>query len=108
MDSSAYTGQRDTQHASASQGDIEQAQQQLKAQGLYNGQIDGLMGPQTRSALSKFQQENGLTQNSTLDQETKQKLSQANNNNGTQQQPQPQQPTPAPAQPQTPGTNDTH
>ena len=53
---------------------IKQAQQQLKSQGLYNGAIDGQMGPETASALSKFQQKNGLPANSELDQQTMAKL----------------------------------
>src|SRR6185437_15308782 len=53
---------------------IKQAQQQLKSQGLYNGAIDGQMGPETASALSKFQEKNGLPANSELDQQTMAKL----------------------------------
>lgn len=49
---------------------IKQAQQQLKTQGLYNGAIDGQWGPETASALSRFQQKNGLPQNAQLDQAT--------------------------------------
>jgi hypothetical protein len=36
-------------------------QTKLKALGLYNGQIDGTVGPETRRALRRFQQQNGIT-----------------------------------------------
>jgi peptidoglycan hydrolase-like protein with peptidoglycan-binding domain len=49
---------------------VRQAQQQLKTQGLYKGEIDGIFGPQTRQALSKYQQRSGLPQTATLDQGT--------------------------------------
>jgi peptidoglycan hydrolase-like protein with peptidoglycan-binding domain len=49
---------------------VRQAQQQLKSQGLYQGHIDGLFGPQTRQALNQYQQRNGLPQTATLDQTT--------------------------------------
>jgi peptidoglycan hydrolase-like protein with peptidoglycan-binding domain len=60
---------------------IRQAQEQLKAQGLYNGRVDGKMGAETAQAISKFQQQNGLPQNSQLDQQTMAKL--GGSGNGT-------------------------
>jgi peptidoglycan hydrolase-like protein with peptidoglycan-binding domain len=60
--------------ATLSQPSIQQAQQQLKAQGLYNGPIDGVIGPETKQALSQFQQQNGLPQTATLDQQTMSRL----------------------------------
>jgi hypothetical protein len=53
---------------------VKQAQQQLKSEGFYKGAIDGLMGPKTRNAVRKFQQQHGLAASSRLDQETLQKL----------------------------------
>ena len=35
-------------------------QRQLRRMGYYRGAIDGLIGPQTRAALARFQAENGL------------------------------------------------
>jgi len=96
MNTQPATQMNGTEQAAASPADIQQAQQELKSQGLYNGAIDGVMGPETRTALSRFQQQNGLTPNAALDQETKDKLSQANNagtGTGTLQ----PQPTPNPA-----------
>ena len=63
-----------SKQASMSQSDIQQAQQQLKSQGLYRGAVDGIMGPQTEQALSQFQQQNGLPQTADLDQQTMSRL----------------------------------
>jgi hypothetical protein len=35
-------------------------QQELRRQGYYRGAIDGLIGPQTRAALARYQSDNGL------------------------------------------------
>ena len=35
-------------------------QRQLRRQGYYHGAIDGLIGPQTRAAIARYQRENGL------------------------------------------------
>jgi hypothetical protein len=53
---------------------VKQAQQQLKDQGLYNGAIDGQVGPATRAAIQRFQRRNGLKTTAMLDQETLQRL----------------------------------
>ena len=58
---------------------IQQAQQQLRAQGLYNGAIDGQLGPEMKTALTQFQQRNGLPQTGMLDQQTSALLTQNNN-----------------------------
>jgi peptidoglycan hydrolase-like protein with peptidoglycan-binding domain len=52
-----------------------QAQEQLQAQGLYRGPIDGIMGSGTRRALAQFQRRNGLPPSGTLDQQTLASLS---------------------------------
>jgi len=57
-----------------SPGAIREVQQQLQAQGLYRGAIDGQMGPETRAALSRFQRRNGLPQTAELDQNTMSRL----------------------------------
>ena len=46
------------------------AQQQLKYSGLYNGSVDGKMGPETQRAFRQFQQQHGLPQSGTLDERT--------------------------------------
>lgn len=50
--------------------EVRQAQQQLRAAGLYNGPADGVMDPDTRAALARFQQQNGLQRTEDLDQQT--------------------------------------
>ena len=54
----------------ASQADVQRAQQALKDQGLYRGQVDGKMGPQTRNAIAQYQRQNGLKQSAQLDSQT--------------------------------------
>jgi Putative peptidoglycan binding domain len=53
-----------------SQDEVRQAQQQLKVQGLYNGPIDGMAGPEMQRALARYQQQNGLRRTATLDEQT--------------------------------------
>ena len=72
--SNSNSFQGGSKQASMSQSDIQQAQQQLKAQGLYRGAVDGILGPQTEQALSQFQQRNGLPQTADLDQQTMTRL----------------------------------
>ena len=54
--------------------EVRQAQQKLKDDGDYTGQVDGKMGPKTAQAIKKFQQSNGLPQTGRLDQQTAGKL----------------------------------
>lgn len=49
-------------------------QKVLKEKGFDPGLIDGIMGPETRSALREFQQNNDLKPTGTLDQQTRQAL----------------------------------
>jgi peptidoglycan hydrolase-like protein with peptidoglycan-binding domain len=49
---------------------IKGAQEQLKSAGLYNGPTDGMMDPDTRAALARFQQQNGMRRTQTLDPQT--------------------------------------
>jgi peptidoglycan hydrolase-like protein with peptidoglycan-binding domain len=88
---------------------VADAQRELKAQGLYNGRIDGKEGRQMKSALSQFQEQNGLKKTAQLDRETRSKLNQTGNGGGQQQpmtgtsQPQPQiPPSNSNMQPQSP------
>ena len=60
-----------------SQDEVRQAQQQLAAQGLYRGPVDGLAGAEMQRALIRFQQQNRLRQTATLDRDTMSRL--ANN-----------------------------
>jgi peptidoglycan hydrolase-like protein with peptidoglycan-binding domain len=58
----APTGQR--------AGMVRQAQNELHQQGLYDGPIDGIVGPKTKSGLNTYQQRHGLQQTARLDEET--------------------------------------
>jgi hypothetical protein len=60
---------------------VKGAQQQLQAAGLYSGPTDGLMDPDTRAALARFQQQNGLRRTETLDPQTLARLN-ANQTSG--------------------------
>ena len=50
-----------------SRDDVRQAQAQLHARHLYDGPVDGVLGPQTRAALRHYQQASGLPESATLD-----------------------------------------
>ena len=58
-----------------SQDDVRQTQQQLKALSLYNGTVDGLVGPEMQRALARYQQQNGLRPTGTLDEQTVARIS---------------------------------
>jgi lipid-binding SYLF domain-containing protein/peptidoglycan hydrolase-like protein with peptidoglycan-binding domain len=53
---------------------VKSAQRELHKRGLYSGAIDGICGPNTQSAIRRFQENNGLTVNGQLDQNTVSKL----------------------------------
>jgi peptidoglycan hydrolase-like protein with peptidoglycan-binding domain len=53
---------------------IKQMQQALQQRGMEPGSIDGVMGPQTRQALGKFQRDNNLQATGSLDERTAQEL----------------------------------
>ena len=54
--------------ANLSKDDIRWAQAELHYSGLYNGSLDGVMGPETKQALAEFQEDNGLKRTARLDQ----------------------------------------
>jgi Putative peptidoglycan binding domain len=49
---------------------IENVQAALRNQGFYRGTVDGLVGPETRSALATFQRSHGLVATAAIDQPT--------------------------------------
>jgi hypothetical protein len=53
-----------------SDGTVRHAQAALIAQGYDVGQVDGQLGPNTRSAVRRFQADRGLTQSGSLDNST--------------------------------------
>jgi peptidoglycan hydrolase-like protein with peptidoglycan-binding domain len=50
--------------------DIRWAQLELRNRGLYQGSLDGILGPETRRAVSQFQAINGLGRTASLDAQT--------------------------------------
>jgi peptidoglycan hydrolase-like protein with peptidoglycan-binding domain len=50
--------------------DIRWAQVELRVRGLYRGSLDGMVGPETRRALSQFQQNKGIGRTASLDPQT--------------------------------------
>jgi len=56
--------------ANPSKDDIRWAQVELRVIGLYNGSLDGVVGPETKQALLRFQESNDLQPTATLDQQT--------------------------------------
>jgi peptidoglycan hydrolase-like protein with peptidoglycan-binding domain len=56
--------------ANLSKDDIRWAQVELHMRGLYNGSLDGVIGPETKQALLGFQKSNGFERTATPDQQT--------------------------------------
>ena len=50
--------------------DIRWAQVELHDRGLYQGSLDGVLGPGTKRALGRFQTKNGLDRTASLDAQT--------------------------------------
>ena len=50
--------------------EVREAQQRLQAQGIYNGPIDGIWGPDTEAAIERFQRGHGLQVTGRLDNTT--------------------------------------
>jgi peptidoglycan hydrolase-like protein with peptidoglycan-binding domain len=46
----------------------------LKEQGYYHGEVDGLVGPQTREALTAYQEATGLSPTASIDEPTLESL----------------------------------
>lgn len=63
-------GEQGTAPVRVSRAQVRQIQQQLQKQGFYKGRIDGVMGPETRQAIARFQQQNGMQATGNLDQQT--------------------------------------
>jgi hypothetical protein len=70
MPSVTGTSQHWLNAANLSKDDIRWAQVELHMIGLYNGSLDGVIGPQTKQALLSFQKSSDLERTATLDQAT--------------------------------------
>jgi hypothetical protein len=53
---------------------IANVQSTLQQQGYYQGEVDGLLGPQTRGAIADYQRANGLEETAAIDQPTLESL----------------------------------
>jgi putative peptidoglycan binding protein len=53
---------------------IANVQSALQQQGYYHGEIDGLLGPETRGAVAAYQRDHGLYETASIDQPTLQSL----------------------------------
>jgi hypothetical protein len=53
---------------------IANVQSTLQQQGYYQGEVDGLLGPQTRGAIADYQRSNGLEETAAIDQPTLESL----------------------------------
>lgn len=57
-----------------SRQDIQKVQEKLSNEGYYHGKVDGVMGPQTDSAIRQYQKAQGLPATGHLDAQTAVKL----------------------------------
>lgn len=71
---STAPGMSSSEAGNPSRATVQEAQQQLKSQGLYDGPVDGKLGAGTRDAIRKYQQQNGLSETAQLDAATLQHL----------------------------------
>ncbi len=83
QNAATQSGGQSTAPVKVSQQQVRQIQEQLKTQRLYKGRIDGMMGPETKQAIRKFQQQNGMQGTGTLDQQTVAALSNGANGQGS-------------------------
>jgi hypothetical protein len=56
---------------------IANVQSALQQQGYYQGEVDGLLGPQTRAAIAEYQRATGLAETAAIDQPTLESLGMA-------------------------------
>ena len=57
--SNGYGGQYQSQYGNGSQSRVAELQRRLQRAGYYHGSVDGVLGPQTRSAIRAYEQEHG-------------------------------------------------
>ena len=68
--STSGTSQHWLNAANLSKDDVRWAQMKLHVIGLYNGSLDGVIGPETKQALLGFQESSDLERTARLDQQT--------------------------------------
>jgi peptidoglycan hydrolase-like protein with peptidoglycan-binding domain len=74
----------DTAGTSTSSGEVtvSEIQQLLRQKGYYDGKIDGIYGPTSRSAVISFQRDNGLKEDGVVGSQTLQALRSSSNSKG--------------------------
>jgi hypothetical protein len=73
-DQSGYDSSRDGSYDHSASATIADVQALLAREGYYRGQIDGVLGPETRHALVRYQSNKGLEPSGSLTNETLQSL----------------------------------
>lgn len=66
----AMKGERKAQAGAGNTKQVRAVQEVLKDRGMYEGEVDGIMGPKTQAALRAFQKKEGLQETGRLDQQT--------------------------------------
>ncbi len=66
--------QRPEQPRLLTKENLKLVQERLKAEGVYAGSVDGLMGPQTETALRRYQEKEGLPVSGAADEATLKQL----------------------------------
>lgn len=66
----SQAGQTSQQRLSLDQDTVRQLQEQLQSQGYDVGEVDGVLGPNTRQALTNFQRDQNLQASGQPDQQT--------------------------------------
>ena len=72
--SDAAKGAPKGQAAAGNKQQLRAVQEVLKERGMYEGEVDGIMGPKTQAALREFQKKEGLQETGRLDQQTMARL----------------------------------
>ena len=75
--------QGETGATNLSKSQIEHVQRQLKSAGLYNGDADGEMNSETKTAVSEFQKKHNLPQTGTIDEQTLSELNSSTTGSGS-------------------------
>jgi peptidoglycan hydrolase-like protein with peptidoglycan-binding domain len=70
----AWTGGIAAAQTTGQSAQVQAAQQKLQAAGFYRGPADGVMDPDTRAAIARFQLQNGLQRTASLDGQTYSRL----------------------------------
>jgi peptidoglycan hydrolase-like protein with peptidoglycan-binding domain len=66
----AMKGESKAQAGAGNKEQVRAVQEVLKDRGMYEGEVDGIMGPKTQAALRAFQKKEGLQETGRLDQQT--------------------------------------